>query len=112
MAHPTGMEAGLPRARIFKPAKTAMQSGRAKARLWHLEFESASARQIDPLMGWTSSRDTNTQVTLRFESKEAAIAYAEKHGIDYQLFEEKTRKPAIKAYADNFKADRVGQWTH
>ncbi len=102
----------MARARIFKPAKTAMQSGRGKCQLWHLEFEPSSARQIDPLMGWTSSRDTNTQLTLRFESKELAIAYAEKHGIDYQLFEEKPRRRTLKAYADNFKADRVGQWTH
>ena len=101
----------MARARIYRPAKNAMQSGRAKTKLWVLEFVS-TGRQIDPLMGWTSSPDTNPQVKLQFESKEAAVAYATKHGIDYQLVEPKTPRPLLKAYADNFKADRADQWTH
>ncbi|MFZ3032473.1 MAG: ETC complex I subunit [Parvibaculum sp.] len=101
----------MARARIYRPAKNAMQSGRARTKLWVLEFVSTD-RQIDPLMGWTSSLDTNTQVKLQFESKEAAVAYATKHGIDYQLVEPRTPRPLLKAYADNFKADRDAQWTH
>ncbi|MCE9649381.1 MAG: ETC complex I subunit [Parvibaculum sp.] len=102
----------MARARIYKPAKNAMQSGLAKTKLWVLEFESATARKIDPLMGWTSSPDTNTQIQLRFESKEAAIAYAERRGIEYQVVEAKPVRRLLKAYADNFKADRQDQWTH
>lgn len=102
----------MARARIYKPAKTAMQSGKAKTRKWVLDFEPAAAKAIDPLMGWTSSGDMNQQVTLRFDSREEAIAYAEKYGIDFQLFEPAENRNTIKAYADNFKADRIGQWTH
>lgn len=102
----------MARARIFKPAKTAMQSGRAKTKKWVLEFEPDHARQIDPLMGWTSSRDTQTQLLLRFDTQEEAIAYAHKHGIEFQISEPKTQKRSIKAYADNFKYGRQGLWTH
>ena len=102
----------MARARIYKPAKTAMQSGRAKTRKWVLDFEPGSARKVEPLMGWTSSGDTRAQVTLRFDSKEEAVAYAEKHGIEYQVFEPKTQRRSIKAYADNFKFGRQGLWTH
>ena len=102
----------MARARIYKPSKTAMQSGKAKTKKWVLEFEPAAARQVEPLMGWTSSPDTNAQVTLRFATCEEAIAYATRKGIDFQVMESAASKPSIKAYADNFKADRVGQWTH
>ncbi|MBI1262452.1 MAG: ETC complex I subunit [Rhizobiales bacterium] len=102
----------MARARIYKPAKTAMQSGRAKTRKWVLEFEPDHARQIDPLMGWTSSRDTQTQLLLRFDTQEEAVAYANKHGIEFQISEPKTQKRSIKAYADNFKYGRQGLWTH
>ncbi|MCF8470252.1 MAG: ETC complex I subunit [Parvibaculum sp.] len=109
----TGFEGfKLARARIYKPAKTAMQSGRAKTKKWLLDFEPASARQIEPLMGWTSSRDTKAQVRLRFDTREEAIAYAEKHGIDYEVFEPNIQRRAIKAYADNFKFGRKELWTH
>lgn len=101
----------MARARIFRPAKNAMQSGRAKTKLWVLEFVSTE-RHVEPLMGWTGSRDTKPQVNLRFDTKEAAIAYATRHGIDYQVIEPKTPRPLLKAYADNFKADRSDQWTH
>ncbi len=99
-------------ARIFKPAKTAMQSGSAKTKVWVLEYEPEVAREIDPLMGWTSSADMNSQIRLKFNSKESAIAYAEKNGIPYRLFEPKERKRKPKAYSDNFKYGRIGQWTH
>ena len=84
-------------ARIYRPAKTAMQSGKAKSRDWRLEFEPASARTIDPLMGWTSSSDMNGQVRLSFESKDEAIAYAERHGIPFRLHEPQ-EAPGIRLF--------------
>jgi len=102
------------RARIYKPAKTAMSSGTAKTKLWVLKFAQASARAVDPLMGWTSSTDTQTQVKLRFESQEAAEAYAKEKGIDYAVVQPKARKPNIRAggYGENFATNRRGVWTH
>jgi hypothetical protein len=99
-------------ARIYRPAKTAMQSGRAKTLEWMLTFEPASARFPDPLMGWTSSADMNGQVNLRFETKEQAVAYAQKHGIPFQLFEPHEPRRILKAYADNFAYNRKEPWTH
>lgn len=99
-------------ARIFRPAKTAMQSGTARTKEWVLEHETSVPRQIDPLMGWTSSADTRTQVRLEFTTREEAIAYAEREGIAYRLDEPKPRKPIRKSYADNFKFGRLGAWTH
>lgn len=98
--------------RIYKAAKTAMQSGRAKSHRWILEHEPASARSLEPLMGWTSSSDTRQQLVLRFDSKEEAIAYAQKHGMMYSLEEPRERQVRAKAYADNFKYSRLGRWTH
>ena len=99
-------------ARIYKPSKSAMQSGKAKTKTWLLQFEPASARKPDPLMGWTSSTDMNGQVTLSFETKEEAIDYAQRYGIPFQLSEPKDPRPIIKAYADNFATDRRFPWTH
>ena len=99
-------------ARIYRPAKSAMQSGVAKTKSWILEFEPASARRPDPLMGWTSSTDMNGQVKLGFESQEEAVAYAQAHGIDFQIFEPKIPRRIIKAYADNFAYQRKQSWTH
>ena len=102
------------RARIYQPAKTAMQSGTAKTHQWVLEFAPASAREVDPLMGWTSSGDTQSQVRLRFDSREAAEAYAEKKGLEFDVAEPKPRKPVIRqrGYGENFATDRKGAWTH
>lgn len=102
------------RARIYQPAKTAMQSGTAKAKGWVLEFAPASEREVDPLMGWTSSDDTQAQVRLRFDTREAAEAYAEAHGIEAEVSEPKARKPVIRprGYGENFATDRKGAWTH
>lgn len=102
------------RARIYKPAKTAMSSGTAKTHDWVLEHAPASERSIDPLMGWTSSSDTQTQVKLRFATKEAALAYAKAHGIDAVVTEPKTRKANIRpgGYGDNFATNRRTVWTH
>lgn len=101
-------------ARIYRPARNAMQSGTAKTKTWVLEFAPSSAREVDPLMGWTSSSDTQSQVKLRFASKEAALAYAAEHGIEAEVTEPKTRKPNIRAggYGENFATSRRGPWTH
>ena len=97
--------------RIYKPARTAMQQGRAATQRWLLEFE-PGARNVEPLMGWTSSRDTRAQVRLWFDSKDEAVAYAQKHGLMYSVEEPQERKLRPKAYADNFASNRIGRWTH
>ncbi len=94
-------------ARIFKPAKTAMQSGRAKTKEWILEFEPKVAKRADPLMGWAGSTDTNGQVTLYFATKEEAVAYANRHGIPFAIAAPQGQVQGPKAYADNFRYDRV-----
>lgn len=102
------------RARIYQPSRTAMQSGTAKTRTWLLEFAPAAARALDPLMGWTSSDDTQSQVRLAFETREAAEDYARAHAIAYDLIEPKLRKPVLRprGYGENFATDRRGPWTH
>lgn len=99
-------------ARIYRPARTAMQSGNAKTQHWALEYEPVSARGTEPLMGWTSSSDMKQQILLHFETKEEAIAYAERHGIAYRIFDAHPRVRTKRAYADNFKFGRIGSWTH
>ena len=94
-------------ARIFRPAKTAMQSGRAKSRSWILEFEPAAAKRPDALMGWAGSSDTQGQVQLHFASKEEAVTYADRHGIEYEICLAQSMRVRPKAYADNFKFDRI-----
>lgn len=102
------------RARIYQPAKTAMSSGTAKTRDWVLEFAPETPREVDPLMGWTSSSDMNSQVHLHFETAEAAQEYARANGIDAIVLKPKKRKPNIRprGYAENFAVDRKGAWTH
>jgi len=101
-------------ARIYQPARTAMSSGTAKTKTWVLEYVSGSAREVDPLMGWTSSSDTQAQVQLTFPSKEEALEYAEEKGIEAVVTEPQKRKPNIRkgGYAENFATDRRGVWTH
>ena len=99
-------------ARIFKPARTAMQSGQARTRDWVLEHEAASARAIDPLMGWTGSGDTQAQVRLKFDTKEEAVAYAERNGLPYVVEASTAKTTSPKSYADNFRYGRIGTWTH
>ena len=96
----------MARARIYRPAKTAMQSGTAKTRHWVLDYETASRREPDPLMGWASAGDTLNEVHLRFATLEEAVAYAQKHGIDYTVIAPKARAFQPKSYADNFRYDR------
>lgn len=99
-------------ARIFKPAKTAMQSGEARTKEWVLEFEPEAPRIIDPLMGWTGTTDMKAQIRLEFETKDEAIAYATRNGLAYTVVEPKPRRAIRKSYAENFKFGRIGSWTH
>jgi hypothetical protein len=99
-------------ARIYLPSRAATQSGTARSRLWVLEFERQMPREIEPLMGWTSSRETNSQVRLSFGTKEEAIAYAEKNSLAYRVEEPKPVTRKILSYSDNFKSTRHGLWTH
>jgi hypothetical protein len=100
-------------ARIYKPTRNAMQSGNAKSDTWLFEFVPERPNHVEPLMGWTSSDDTRKQVRLNFDTKEEAIAFAQKEGIPYQVSEpKKTGQRGRLSYSDNFKWGRVGQWTH
>ncbi len=89
-----------------------MQSGTAKTTRWLLEFEQERAREIDPLMGWTSSSDTRQQVKLWFDTREEAVAYAQRNGIAATVEEPNEPRRRTIAYSDNFRFNRVGQWTH
>jgi hypothetical protein len=97
----------MTRARIYRPAKSAMQSGRANTRKWIVEFEPSGGKSHDPLMGWVSSTDTAQQVRMKFDSEEAAIAFCKRKGMDYVLREPHQRKIRPKSYAENFKWERV-----
>jgi NADH dehydrogenase ubiquinone Fe-S protein 4 len=102
------------RARIYKPARTAMSSGTAKTKDWVLEFAPVERRSVDPLMGWTSSGDMNAQVKLHFDSAEAAQDYANANGIDAVVLQPKKRKTNVRpgGYGDNFATYRRQVWTH
>ncbi len=102
------------RARIYQPARNAMQSGAAKTKIWLLDFAPAESRELDPLTGWTGSGDTQAQVRLSFDSREAAEAYAKDKGIDYVVLEPHKRKPNVRAggYGENFATARRAVWTH
>ena len=97
----------MPKARIYCPAKTAMQSGAAKTKAWVLEMLSDSKQPTDALMGWTGMPDTLREIKLKFESKDAAIAYAQKNQIEFEVSEPHRRAPIKKAYADNFAFNRL-----
>jgi hypothetical protein len=99
-------------ARIYKPAKTAMQSGTAKTKEWVLDYEPEQPREIEPLMGWTSSGDMRQQLSLRFDSAEEAVSYCERHGIACQVSEPKSSGRRLMSYSDNFAFKRRGAWTH
>ena len=91
----------MKKAKIYKPSKTAMQSGKRNTKSWLLEFVTLDTG-INPLMGWETSKDTMSEIKLKFSSKELAINYAEKNKIDYFLEEPKKNKIIKKSYADNF----------
>jgi ETC complex I subunit conserved region len=99
-------------ARIYRPSRTATQSGNARTNHWVLVFAPAAPRQIDPLMGWTSSRDMKSQLRLKFATKEEAVAYANKNGLNYRIEESAPVSRKILSYSDNFKSNRLNQWTH
>ena len=102
------------RARIYQPARNAMQSGLGKTKTWVLEFAPAERREVDPLMGWTGSGDMNSQVKLRFDSLEAAKDYARDHEIEAVVLQPQKRKANIRkgGYGENFATNRRQVWTH
>jgi hypothetical protein len=99
-------------ARIYKPGRTAMQSGQANTKEWTLDYEPEQAPTVEPLMGWTSTTDMKQEVHLYFDTKEEAIAYCERNGIAYQVFETKPPVRQRMSYADNFAYPRREAWTH
>lgn len=90
------------KAKIYLPTKSAMQSGKANTKKWQLEFDAQNTRFIEPLMGWTANSDTKQQLKLSFDSKEDAIAYAQRNNLEFRVIEPKTSKIKIQAYSDNF----------
>lgn len=108
----TGQQNAARSAKIYKPAKNAMQSGRARTLKWVLEFDTIRPRTIDPIMGYTSVSDTQTQVRLTFDSADDAIAYAERNNVEYRLLKPKAAKRRTMSYTDNFKYERSQPWTH
>ena len=94
-------------ARIFRPAKGATQSGTARTKRWVMAFEQTTARQVEPVMGWTASSDMAQEVQLSFSSKDEALAYAQSCGIAYVVDDPQVRRVRPKNYADNFRYDRV-----
>ncbi|MDB5595362.1 MAG: complex subunit [Hyphomicrobiales bacterium] len=99
-------------ARIYRPAKSATQSGAARTKAWLLEYMPHEPRQIEPLMGWTSSGDMNSQLKLWFATCDEAVAYAQREGITYRVEQPKPATRRVMSYSDNFKTNRIGQWTH
>src|SRR5262249_61514214 len=99
-------------ARIYKPAKTAMQSGTAKTKEWVLEYEPEEPREIEPLMGWTSSGDMRQQIRLHFDTAEEAVAYCKRNGVACQLFPAKPSTRRVISYSDNFAFKPSDPWTH
>ena len=91
----------MKKVKIYKPAKNAMQSGIAKSNIWILEYI-VEKTGINPLMGWESSKNTLSELKLKFSSKDNAIKYAKKNKIDYEIIEPKNKKVIKKSYADNF----------
>ena len=96
----------MTKARIYQPDKNAMQSGKAK-NAWKLEFAPEKPMVVDSVMGWNGMLDTTREINLLFPSKEAAIAYATKQRIEFEVFEPNLRRERRKAYADNFAFGKV-----
>lgn len=99
-------------AKIYKPSPSAMQSGKAASERWVLEFDADVARRLDPLMGWSGSADTNNQVRMTFETRDEAIAFAQRQNLPFQVTEPAPERRIIKSYADNFAFGRKRPWTH
>lgn len=102
------------RARIYQPARNAMTSGQGRSKTWVLEFAPEGAKTLDPLMGWTSSDDTQAQVHLHFATKQAALDYAAEKGIEATVIEPHKRRHNIRpgGYGENFAPNRRAVWTH
>ena len=98
--------------KIYRPAKTATQSGHARSTKWVLEFSTALAQRRDSLMGWAGCGDTRQQVRLEFDSEEAAVAFARRNNLTYAVEPARERRVRAKSYADNFRFGREGNWTH
>lgn len=99
-------------AKIYRPAKTAMQSGKAKTHLWVLEFDQEAPRKIDPVMGYTSTSDMQQQVKLTFDTLEQAEAYAKRESIEYRVIQPKEATRKSVSYSENFRYSRTQPWTH
>lgn len=99
-------------ARIYNPSKNAMQSGKSNSGEWVLEYEPEAPRKVEPLMGYTSSTDMNSQLRIAFPSLDEAVAYAEKNGIAHVVQKSHSAKRRKIAYADNFSYNRTLPWTH
>ncbi|MFO1128357.1 MAG: ETC complex I subunit [Rhodospirillales bacterium] len=99
-----GCEAAVTNVRIYRPSKTAMQSGMRKTHKWIIEFEPGAPRVNDPLMGWIGSSDTQAQIRLRFDSREEAVSFADRNGLTYRVVEPHQRIVRPKSYAENFRA--------
>lgn len=99
-------------ARIYQPSPNAMQSGKGNSKQWVLVHEQAVPRQIEPLMGYTASADTQTQVRLTFDTLQEAEAYARDNGIPYSVQPAHSSLPKRSSYPDNFRSDRKTPWTH
>jgi hypothetical protein len=99
-------------ARIYKPTRTAMQSGQANTKEWVLDYEPEQPRTVEPLMGWTSSADMKQEIRLRFDTKEEAVAYCERNGIPHEVFDSQPPVRQRIAYSDNFAYHRREAWTH
>ncbi|MCI5060475.1 MAG: ETC complex I subunit [Alphaproteobacteria bacterium] len=89
--------------RIYKPSKSAMQSGHAKSAQWILEYETTSPRKPESLMGWVSSEDTLNQVRMKFDTVEQAVTFAEEKGWDYTIAKSQSRRVKPRNYGDNFR---------
>ena len=100
-------ESAVTTVNIYRPSKTAMQSGSRKTRQWMLEFEPGAPKLADPLMGWLGSSDTQSQVRLKFDSRDAAVAFAKRNGLAYRVHEPKARRVRPKSYAENFNYQRI-----
>ena len=95
----------MKKAKIYKHTKTAMQSGIRNTKNWILEFDTLD-QEVNPLMGWVSSKDTMSEVRLEFSSKDEAVNYAKKNNVNYYIIEPEKRKIIKKSYSDNFTRDK------
>ena len=95
------------KAKIYQPARTAMQSGNANVKRWIVEYEPEESKKVDPLMGWVGSGDMRGQLKLKFDTKDEAIAYAERNALSYNIAEPNIRRVIPKSYSDNFKYEKV-----